>query len=78
MATVREYFDTDVKSLTLHGEWAVGDATGATRYSVIAKIAQDFDGNARYWSFFIPNHGDHGCIPTILSLPETANPFYSA
>lgn len=71
MATVREYFDTDLKSLTVHADWELQDAAG-TKHVITAKIAQDLDGNAKYWSFFIPQEVEVSCVGAILAQPETS------
>ncbi len=71
MATIREYFDTDPRSLTLHGEWNISDTRGSELGSIIAKIAYDFVGNARYWFFYVPQGSDSSAIPLILDSPET-------
>ena len=72
MATVREYFDTDLKSLSVHTDWELRDSSGAKLISIIAKISQDFDGNAKYWSFFIPADAPPDSASCILSMPETS------
>lgn len=72
MATVREYFDTDLKSLSVHADWELRDSAGAKLISIIAKISQDFDGNAKYWSFFIPADAPPISASFILSTPETS------
>jgi hypothetical protein len=57
MATLREYFDTDFnKVLSWHKDWEMKDAAGNLIEKVVARIHLDFDANAKYWSFFIPNH----------------------
>lgn len=71
MATVREYFDTDLKSLSVHTDWEIRDAAGAKLFAIIAKISQDLDGNAKYWSFFIPLGTDVSCVSSIFNCPET-------
>lgn len=72
MATVREYFDTDLKSLSVHADWKLRDSVSAKLFSIIAKISQDFDGNAKYLSFFIPAGAPLDCVDFILTLPETS------
>jgi hypothetical protein len=71
MATVREYFDTDLKSLSTHKDWIFKSNTGENLFSVIAKISQDLDGNAKYWSFFIPECASIENINSIFTTPET-------
>ncbi len=54
MATIREYFDTDPHVLTVHGDWRFGSPEEETAIQITAKIAYDFEANARYWYFYIP------------------------
>lgn len=54
MATIREYFDTDARTLTLHGEWSFRTVEGVIQATIIAKCAYDFEANAKYWYFYIP------------------------
>ena len=72
MATVREYFDTDLKSLSVHAEWGLRNSTGENLCSITAKVSQDFDGNAKYWSFFIPLGAPLSCVNSLLAMPETS------
>ena len=73
MATLREYFDTDLKCLSVHADWEMCDITEITLAPVRAKISQDFDANAKYWSFFIPEGVDvAGYVNSIFGLQETA------
>jgi hypothetical protein len=72
MATLREYFDTDLRVLTAHVDWSYGSTSGQTLASVRAKIAYDFDANAKYWYFFVPEIGDLvECVSALLRTPET-------
>lgn len=72
MATLREYFDTDLKSLSVHADWEMRDGEGVVRSSVRARIWQDFDANAKYWSFYVPADVDAlGYAQAILSHPHT-------
>jgi hypothetical protein len=73
MATLREYFDTDLKSMSVHADWEMRNSAGTTLPPVRARIFQDFDANAKYWSFFIPEGVDVvGYINSIFGLQETA------
>lgn len=72
MATVREYFDTDLKFLSVHSDWKVQDKVRLETFPITAKIFQDFDGNAKYWSFFVSAGTPLVCISSILALPETS------
>jgi len=73
MATLREYFDTDFnKCLSAHKPWGLKDANGKDHESITARISQDFDANAKYWSFFVPAGGNVGLyINAIFNTPET-------
>jgi hypothetical protein len=66
MATLREYFDTDVKTLALQAEWGTKDDLGTTTPPVIAKIVQDLEANAKYWRFFIPEGANPGSYANML------------
>lgn len=58
MATIREYFDTDPRTLTGHTAWTVGTPDEPAQSEVIAKIAYDFEANAKYWYFYVPAEAD--------------------
>lgn len=73
MATLREYFDTDFKSMSVHVDWTAQDQSGANKAVIRARIHQDFDGNAKYWSFFIPDTPDVlANVAAVLNAKETA------
>ena len=74
MATIREYFDTDARALTLHGNWTFGTAAGVALAEVIAKVAYDFEANAKYWYFYVPAMADLSqCLGALFAyiFPET-------
>jgi hypothetical protein len=74
MATLREYFDTDFKSMTIHMDWETRDTSGVQGVTIRARIHQDFDGNAKYWSFYVPDAPDFlANVAAILNSPETSN-----
>jgi len=54
LATLREYFDTDVKQLCSQTEWNTQDQTGKATPSVAVKAVLDLDANAKHLRFFIP------------------------
>lgn len=54
MTTVREFFDTDSKVLTVQRSIPVFYENGRLHTEIIAKIAYDFEANARYWYIYIP------------------------
>jgi len=72
MATLREYFDTDLnKCLSLHKEWTLNNANDEQIGSITARVSQDFDANAKFWSFFIPEMGDFNIVVQgIFKTPE--------
>ena len=74
MATLREYFDTDFnKCLTVHTDWQINHAFKGALAPVRARITLDFDANAKYWSFFIPDGVDvHTHVTAILRAEETS------
>jgi hypothetical protein len=79
MATLREYFDTDFKCMTTHADWTVGDSTGKTVATVRAKISQEFDANAKYWSFFVADAPDViSSVEAILNCKQTEECVLSA
>lgn len=74
MATIREYFDTDVRVLTAHADWSFRTADDQPAETVVAKVALDLEANARYWYFYIPAIDDlTGCLGALLSLPNFAS-----
>lgn len=74
MATIREYFDTDLnKCLSAHVDWQMRTESETSSPSVRARISQDFDANAKYWSFFIPDGADVvAYAAAIFRTPETS------
>jgi TIR domain len=75
VATLREYFDVDLnRCLSVHSSWQMTSSSGDFLNPVTARISQDFDGNSKYWSFFIEEGSDiGGYVNAILSSPETEN-----
>jgi hypothetical protein len=79
MATIREYFDTDPRALTQHKDWECRTGEGKTLFTVRAKIAYDFEANAKYWYFFLPEVADpQGWLRTLLMADETKKCVLSA
>jgi len=74
VATIREYFDTDLnKCLSGHVDWQIRCESDTSPPPIRARISQDFDANAKYWSFFIPEGGDVvGYANAIFETPETS------
>ena len=71
MATIREYFDTDARALTVHKNWICSSRDATTSVEIIARIAYDFEANAKYWYIYIPENSDlSGCLGAIFATPE--------
>jgi hypothetical protein len=74
VATIREYFDTDARALTLHGNWTFGTSAGVPLAEVIAKIAYDFEANAKYWYFYVPAMADLSqCLGALFASTDLEN-----
>jgi len=58
LATLREYFDTDVKQLCSQTEWNTQDQTGKVTPSLAVKAVLDLEANAKHLRFFIPAGAD--------------------
>jgi len=54
MATIREYFDTDPGFITLHNDWIFSSPSSDLSFRICAKIAYDFEANAKFWYVFTP------------------------
>ena len=73
MATIREYFDTDTRALTIHESWMCGAPGAPSAVEITAKIAYDFEANAKYWYLYVPENSDlSGCLGAIFATPELA------
>jgi len=74
MATLMDYFDTDLSNKCIFNystTWGVRDINGNEVARIISRISQDFDANAKYWSFYIPAGGDVGlCVNAVFQSPE--------
>lgn len=74
MATIREYFDTDARALTVHDAWTFGTKDGVALAEVIAKIAYDFEANAKYWYFYVPAINDLSqCLGALFNSADLEN-----
>lgn len=75
MATLNEYFDVDFNRLmSTQKPWGMSNQQGVVLPAITARIHQDFDGNAKFWSFFIPQGTNFiGYVNAILSKQETVN-----
>lgn len=73
MATIREYFDTDARALTVHKDWILTAADGTFQVEITAKVAYDFEANAKYWYFYVPSVPDlSGVLSALFATPELA------
>lgn len=71
MATIREYFDTDARALTVHASWTLTTKDGGRLAEIIAKIAYDFEANAKYWYFYVPPIDDlSSCLGALFNSPD--------
>jgi hypothetical protein len=72
VATLREYFDTDThRELTVHRTWLFGAPGEIQPEVIIAKIAYNFEANAKYWYFYVPVVSDlSDCLSTIFRSSE--------
>ncbi len=80
MASLHEYFAKDgAQNLTTHQTWTLSNAEGVALGELTARLHLDFDANAKYISFFIPEMAAVECpevfalnkVPEILQWPET-------
>lgn len=74
MASLREYFDTDLNMhLSSHVDWQLQSTSNVLLPPIRARISMDFNANAKYWSFYIPNEADvPGYVNAIFSANETS------
>jgi len=74
MATLREYFDTDLnRVMSAHSTWHIKDAAG-NDVPFTARISQDYDANAKFWSFYVPGGGNvTAYVNAIFNTPEVKN-----
>jgi hypothetical protein len=73
MATLHEYFvKAGAQNLTTHQKWPVTNAEGVKLGELTARLHLDFDANAKYISFFIPEMLDVAC-PEALALNKVAD-----
>lgn len=79
MATLREFFDTDFnRCFSSHADWQMKTATDIELPTLRARISQDYDANAKYWSFFIQEGVDASAyVEAIFRTPETTRCFLS-
>jgi hypothetical protein len=80
MASLREYFIKDgAQNLTTHQTWTLTNTEGVNVGELTARLHLDFDANAKYVSFFIPDMPTVECpeaivlnkLAEILKWPET-------
>jgi len=71
MTTIREFYDSACKHMSIGNVRESRRSDGSNNCEVHAKIAYDFEANAKYWYFFVPDHQDARGV--ILSLLLDAN-----
>ncbi|MFC7339642.1 toll/interleukin-1 receptor domain-containing protein [Haloferula chungangensis] len=70
MATIREYYDTDPVDLTVHADWQFATKEGTVLGEIRAKVAYDFDANAKFWYMFVPDQLDaREALAVLLGMP---------
>ena len=73
MGTIREYFDTELREMAIHKKWEMRAEDHRHLGDIIAKIAYNFDANAKYWYFFIDEGLDvASSVAVLLNAPETS------
>lgn len=74
MATLREFFDTDLnRCLSSHADWQMNTDVDTALPTLRARISLDLEANAKCWSFFIPcgvNIAEY--VGAIFNTPETS------
>jgi TIR domain len=74
MSTIRECFDTDSRILTAHKNWQLRSTDGTEIAEVVAKIAYDFEANAKYWYIYVPPVPNLShCLNAVFSANEFIN-----
>lgn len=74
MATIREYFDSDVKVLSSQSNWVLANENNKVNEEIIAKIAYDFESNSKYWYFYIPETVNLSeCLVALINSTEFEN-----
>src|ERR1700730_15834118 len=67
MASLREFFVKDgSQNLTVHEMWTITEQDGSAIGEVVARLHYDFDANAKYISFFIPELENVVCPEAIV------------
>ncbi len=67
MASLHEYFVKDgAQNLTTHQKWPLTDSDGVIFGTATARLHFDFDANAQYISFFIPEMPSVACPEAIV------------
>ena len=57
--------------MTVHADWTLGSRDGEHVATIIAKIALDFEANARYWYFYVPAVENlSACLSALFATPQ--------
>lgn len=71
MTTVREYFDTDKKALTVERKWILNN--GSIEIEILCKLSYRLEDKIKVFSFFFPKESDYNAIKFILDTQELRN-----
>ena len=52
MTTVREYYDTDAKTLNAETSWQINNE--GKKFDILCKLSYKFEQKIKYFSFFFP------------------------
>lgn len=66
MATIREYYDTDFKYMSVGVAWSMSRPDGSQTINIDVKIMQAFEANAKFWTVYVPHETE--CLSLIASL----------
>lgn len=70
MATVREHYDISAKALNAQRIWELRSDNGVTLVTIQGKVSHSIEENAKYWSFYLPEQAEFGCISYLLHQPH--------
>lgn len=74
MATIREYFDADPRAILVFADWTCATRDGEHLATLVAKVALDFEANAKYWYIYVPAVDNlSGCLSALFASPMLAS-----
>ena len=68
MTTVREYYDTDAKTLNAETSWQINNE--GKKFDILCKLSYKFEQKIKYFSFFFPKESDIRAVMFILNQKE--------